>query len=423
MAKRVSDDWISLFRSQLRQSVLIGVDDGQYRPGWFVGPDRKGLVRLQYKRPGKDHTGRTFAAQTLSLPYRWEPASSLEAMKRIREIFVGVERGLSLEQAAQNADARSSGRTVNGIDWRALIESYRLQKLDDEKISIRTWEEIYAPRLAMLLEVMHELDPPTDGWHLLDRLARKKEIGSTTRAMLVDRMAAFLIHCVKREGLPQCWLPPDSKEQKKLIGPRKNKRQGVPLDDTDLLELTMGCPDTEEGRAIRFALQVMAVTGCRPVELKKIRVGDGVLYSGHKKRSGGGETEERRLQILPVRLPGGGVTDFDITARLIAGEQFPDVIPTEMGERIARRVRYYGVWKELFAKYSKRQEHIVPSYCCRYRWIATAHELGIPVTHVASAAGHTPETSLQVYARFKSRTKTQEAFDGAVAKLLESAKA
>ena len=230
MAKRVSGDWVSHFRSQLRQSALVGVDDGQYRPGWFAGPDRKGMLRLQYKRPGKDHNGRAFPAQTLSLPYRWEPASCFEATKRIHEIFKGVERGLSLEQSAQNADARSTGLSVNGIDWKALIESYRLQKLDDEKISMRTWEEIYAPRLSILLKVMHEVDPPKDAWHLLDRLARKKEIGTATRAMMVDRMAAFLTHCVKREGLPQCWLPPDAKEQKKLVGPRKNKRQGVPLD-------------------------------------------------------------------------------------------------------------------------------------------------------------------------------------------------
>ena len=417
MAKTADTSWVTLFRRQLRSSVCVG-DDGQKRPGWYVDEGRRGEMRLQYRRPGIDlATGRPNRAANIALPYRWLQDDTLEASKRIRQIFQGVEAGLSLEQAARKADTGNSNTTASSVDWRHQIELFRKQKQGDERISDRTWAETYVPRFKLMLEALAAADAPANGAALLQRVVETKPYGSRTREVTGNTMSAFLQFAVERGGLADRWAPPAAKAVATLVGPVRRSRNGAPINDTDLLELLAALPDTEQGRRWRFAMQLMAVTGCRATELAKLTVQGGQIWCSHRKRGGRGSTEERGLRILPVQLPLGGATDFAVIERLAAGEALPDHPAGDLGEQLNRLLRYWPAWVQLRQRYADRQQTLVPAYCLRYRWIKAAHSTAVPLPYLAKAAGHSPQTALKVYARFDDEAAATAAFEAAATQL------
>ena len=101
---------------------------------------------------------------------------------------------------------------------------------------------------------------------------------------------AFLRWGVERGHLKPCYLPPDKAPEIK-----KEKRVGYPLTDAQILRLLESLPEGKTHDRWRFALQLMAVYGLRPEELRWLRVKDGVdgpeLWSMYRKSKGGNKGE------------------------------------------------------------------------------------------------------------------------------------
>ena len=195
-----------------------------------------------------------------------------------------------------------------------------------------------------------------------------------------------LLRFGQRQGLPKAWRP--HPEPSEPVGPMKATADGVPITDIELLELLADLPDTPRARKWRFAIQLMAVTVCRASEINLVRVVDGRLLCETETDCPQGR-HHSPLAILPVALPAGGTTDFDIVARLEEGEALPDA-PYRQPVGFLRTNSDFGCSSAISTPAGKR---LVPSYCLRYRWIATAHRHGLPVSYMAELAGHQPETA------------------------------
>ena len=388
-------DWVPLFRAQLKEALVSA--EGQQRSGWSVSEGRTGDMRLMYRRPGKADNGSRHKAQTVALPYQWEARSTGEALRRIREIFLCVEKGCSLQEAADLVDGRSSN--TEGPDWRAVIEEFRVFKVEKQGVDpISTWKSRYEPAMKAVIAVMGSVDAPFNGTRLVEAVAEQKEFGSRTREQWVNYVNALLKFGQKR-GLASAWAP--HPEPSEATGPVKEAAHGVPITDTELLELLADIPNSPKGRRYRFAMQIMAVTGVRGSEVNEVQVIDGKLFCLTKKRTAKTAGTLRPLTILPVMLPMGGTTDFDIVARLEEGEPRPEITYGLFGTRLNEFLRDQSlVWHQLRRKYTAAGKRLVGCYCCRYRWVATAHRYGLPVSYMAEAAGHQPETAIRVYSRF-----------------------
>ena len=388
-------DWVPLFRAQLRE-VLIS-QQGEIRSGWTISEGRTGDMRLMRRPPGKTTDGKRHKAESVSLPYRWEARSTGEALRRVREIFLKVEEGMSLRDAARKVDA--AGSNYQGPDWKQLIEEFRDYKINKTGIDpIATWDHSYRPVMTAVLEVTSAPKAPRTGTELVEAVAEYKELGTRPREMFVS-YCNQLLRFGQRQGLPKAWRP--HPEPSEPVGPVKATANGVPITDIELLELLADLPDTPRARKWRFAIQLMAVTGCRASEINLVRVVDGRLLCETRKRTARKAGTIRPLAILPVALPAGGTTDFDIVARLEEGEALPDVPYGQVGNNLWDFLRTNSdFWLQLRNKYARQGKRLVPSYCLRYRWIATAHRHQLPVSYMAELAGHQPETAVKIYSRF-----------------------
>ena len=65
------------------------------------------------------------------------------------------------------------------------------------------------------------------------------------------------------------WLPPAVTDQYQV---RTEKRIGYPLTDLQIIRLLESFPDDEAGNKWKFAFQLMAAYGLRPIEIKHLQV-------------------------------------------------------------------------------------------------------------------------------------------------------
>jgi len=92
--------------------------------------------------------------------------------------------------------------------------------------------------------------------------------GSPGQRLRIMYGAQLLRYAVAQMGAPARWAPPD--DLVPLIGRRDaaQKNPATPLKDDQLARLLAGIPDPRW----RFAVQLMAAFGLRPVELRFLRV-------------------------------------------------------------------------------------------------------------------------------------------------------
>ena len=97
----------------------------------------------------------------------------------------------------------------------------------------------------------------------------------------------------------------------------KQKRIGYPLSDGQILHLLDNLPAGEVHDRWRFAIQLCAVYGLRPEELRHLLIKDGVsgakLLTTYQKSMGGtkgAKTEPRRLRPLFLRDADGSAIDW-----------------------------------------------------------------------------------------------------------------
>ena len=371
-----TEPWIKPFRGQ------IALTCGE---SWYVRNNR-GRIRLEVRGAG-----------TVSLPFEWTARGSALALPRIQQIFKRWNGGqVTLAVAAQNADTSSSHQQLN---FSQLIDNYRafVPNAGDT-----TWKTFYLPVLRNCAKAF-EGRPPVDGEALAMQCLAQWEQGSRMRQTSRQKLYGFLNWAVQRGHLKPIYSPPAS-----LPEVLKAKRIGYPLSDAQILQLLDNLPDGEVHDRWRFAIQLCAVYGLRPEELRHLRIKDGAngaeLWSIYRKSMGGtkgAKTEPRRLHPLLLRDADGSVIDWNLQARLQVGEQLPPLNRDgDGGQALNQYLRRRQVWMMLKNEAQKLGEQLTP-YSFRHRYAKGMHAANIPIANISEAMGHTIDVHLKSYARFK----------------------
>ena len=371
-----TEPWIKPFRQQI--AATCG-------DSWYVRNNR-GRIRLEVRDAG-----------TVSLPYEWTARGSALALPRIQQIFKRWNGGqITLAAAAQNADTSSSHQK---LDFNELLAKYRafVPNAGD-----KTWQYNYLPVLKNCATAFKDR-PPVDGEALAMQCLKQWEQGSRMRQTSRQKLYGFLNWAVQRGHLKPIYAPPAT-----LPEVLKPKRVGYPLTDAQILQLLDNLPEGEAHDRWRFAIQLCAVYGLRPEELRHLRIKDGAngseLWTIYQKSMGGtkgAKTEPRRLHPLLVRDADGSAIDWNLQARLQVGEALPPLNRDgDGGQAINQYLRRRKVWMSLRDAAEHPGEQLTP-YSFRHRYAKGMHAANIPIANISEAMGHTIEVHLKSYARFK----------------------
>ena len=176
----------------------------------------------------------------------------------------------------------------------------------------------------------------------------------------------------------------------------KRKRIGYPLSDAQILQILDNLPQGEKHNRWRFAIQLCAVYGLRPEELRYLRIKDGAngpeLWTIYQKSMGGtkgANTEPRRLHPLLVRDADSSAIDWKLQARLQVGETLPPLNSEGNGsEPLSRYLRRRAVWLSMCEDAKQQGEQLTP-YSFRHRYAKGLHAANIPIANISEAMGHT----------------------------------
>ena len=334
---------------------------------------------------------------SVMLSYPWSKEGASAALPRIQQIFKRWDGGqITLAAAAQNADTSSSHQKVNISQ---LIDKYRAFVPNAGE---STWKSFYLPVLKNLCACF-EGKPPVDGEVLAMQCLAQWEQGSRMRQTSRQKLYGFLNWAVQRGHLKPIYSPPAT-----LPEVLKPKRIGYPLSDAQILQLLDNLPQGEVHDRWRFAIQLCAVYGLRPEELRHLRVKDGAsgaeLWSVYRKSMGGtkgAKTEPRRLHPLLVRDADGSPIEWNLQARLQVGEALPPLNRDgDGGQALNQYLRRRKVWMALRDEAEHQGEQLTP-YSFRHRYAKATHAANVPLANICEAMGHTIEVHLKSYARFK----------------------
>ena len=230
-----------------------------------------------------------------------------------------------------------------------------------------------------------------------------REQGTRMRQIARQKLYGFLNWAVQREHLKPIYSPPAT-----LPEVLKPKRIGYSLSDAQILQLLDNLPIGDIHNRWRFAIQLCAVYGLRPEELRYLRFKDGKdgaeLWTIYQKSMGGtkgAKTEPRRLHPLLVRDADGTAINWILQSRFQVGEKLPPINSEGNGsEALSRYLRRRAVWLSMREDAKQQGEQLTP-YSFRHRYAKGMHAANIPIANISEAMGHTIEVHLKSYARFK----------------------
>ena len=263
--------------------------------------------------------------------------------------------------------------------------------------SDRTWKKYYVPVLFQADHFYSLKKKPADGEALMMRSLSQWEQGSRSRQIARRSLKGFLEWAVMRGKLPAAYAPPAH-----IPEIRNPKRIGFALSESQIIRLL----DEITDERWKFAIQLCAVYGLRPEELRHLRIKDGVegkelwtIYQKSKGGRSGAKTEPRRLHPLLIEQDGEPL-DWKLQQRLEIGESLPPLgAEGKGGESVRTFLRRRPAWKSLQREAENIGEVLVP-YTFRHRYAKHSHAAGFPVSNIAAAMGHTIEVHLESYSRF-----------------------
>ncbi len=211
-------------------------------------------------------------------------------------------------------------------------------------------------------------------------------------------LKGFLEWAVMRRKLQATFAPPATVP--KITNP---KRIDFALSDSQILRLL----DDIKDERYKFAIQLCAVYGLRPEELRHLRIKDGAegkeLWTIYQKSMGGTKGDKikpRRLHPLLVEDMDRKTIDWKLQQRLEIGESLPPLgAEGKGGEALKTCLRRKNVWNVL-CKEAEMIEGVLVPYTFRHRYAKASHAAGIPLTNISVAMGQTTEVHHQSYARF-----------------------
>ena len=371
--------WVKFFREQVNESTA----------GQFKVLDSRGKMRLQYRPNGEK-------AQSLMLPFDFSKSETIKALPRIQQIFKTFVQGKGKKTLLQAASITEASSSKHQIPWTELINEYRKFVPNAGE---KTWKKSYVPVLTKTGLLMQKgKGKPLNGEGLMMKALTQWEQGTRSRVIARRSLKGFLDWAVMRGKLPAAYAPPASIPEIK-----KPKRVGFALTDSQILRLLEDVSDERW----KFAIQLCAVYGLRPEELRYLRIKDGAegkeLWTIYQKSMGGtkgDKTKPRRLHPLLIEDMDGNTIDWKLQQRLEIGEALPPLGQKgKGGEALRTHLRRRKVWNVLCKEPEMIGEVLVP-YTFRHRYAKASHAAGIPLTNIAAAMGHTTEVHHQSYARF-----------------------
>ena len=382
------EEWVQFYKKQLK--VFLGKNSG-----WYVSKSA-GNIKLEVKTNGKK--------ESRTLPYRWNEQEFAVAVEEIKQIFKRYQEG-NIHTLAAACDITATSNSTNEPSWREIIESYR------EFVpyaSNKTWIKSYyvepkligkktvLPVLNQVIRLMQSNKKPKNGTELMMQSLRQWKQGSRSRQISRRVLKNFLEWAVVQGKIKSSFAPPATVPET-----RDKKRVGFAMSDLQIISLI----DSEKDDKWRFALQLLGTYGLRPVELKHLKIKDGVegkeLWSMYQKSKGGrkGEkTEPRKLEPLYLVNAEGKAMDYNLQSRIELGEELPP-----LGEyasmSLRTRLRRNKLWNLYRIETQDIGEVLVP-YSFRHRYSKASHAEGFPLTNICKAMGHSLEVHLQNYSRF-----------------------
>ena len=385
--KTNTDGWEVGFRRQLLGAV---------GPDLTVGVHRD-KMRLQLRL--LDGT-----RQRVMLPYDWEAAASANALQRIVAIAEALKSDdrPSLAEANAIVQAKTTGPRVAGLDWPGAAKAWHHHKVEQMgSCTEENWVKKHQRVIDAALELMAAKSKPAGVDDLVEAVAARWEPGSRARQIAVQNLSGFLTFAVDRRRFPVTWRP---KPAKAYLGASKGKtkRVGYPLPDAAILRLLEGLPATAAAQRWRFGLQLMAVYGLRPEELRHLAFKSDQLWCNYMKKGGGGETKPRPLYPLPVVDVDGTATDWNVAGRLRIGEELPPIGSTGGGDSLGTYLKRTAIWQALRAEVTAAGEVLTP-YSLRHRYAAEGHRLGLADHLLAELMGHSLESHHRAYSQHQNQ--------------------
>lgn len=406
-AIRRAEKWEEGLRASVRSSSAVG---------WNVC-EHGGRVKLELRLPGQPK-------QTVRLPFDWCKAASGDVLTRVRNIYKLVAEGHSLKGAAEIAEGKAPKPVM---DWAGAVERFRVQKMEHGRsVKPTTWERCYQPVLADAVDLLTGRKAPSDPADLLDLAIRKWAPGSRMRQIRAQSLAQFLRYCVARERFPALWMPPT--DLGSHVGAKASEgapsQKGDPLTDQQIINLVASLPMDAAGCRWADAVRLLAELGLRPIELQHLTVrtdpgtGQSYWWCTYRKRSGGGDTQPRRVHPLPL-VDGDGIPQrWNLIKRWQAGliELPPLSSGNGSGDCVATYLNRQPGWRSLRAVMAAKGERAVP-YSFRHSYSLRGHLRGIDAGSVALSMGHSFEVHCRSYP-WASSSGAAAAFERANAALM-----
>jgi len=401
-AIRHAEPWAIGLRTTVRTSTA---------EGWSVCEFR-GKVRLEVRQVGSPK-------QAVFLPFDWAKSNVGDVLTRVRNIYQLVDEGHSLRGAADIAEGKAPKAVA---DWSGAVVRFKVQKMEHGRaVKPVTWQRCYQPVLDTAIEILTGRKPPTNPADLLDLAIRKWPPGSRARQIRAQSLAQFLRYCVNRENFPVLWMPPlDLASHVGAKGIHSGPSlKGDPLTDQQIINLINSLPVDEAGQRWRDALKLLAELGLRPIELQHLSVrsdtttGRPHWWCSYRKRSGGGDTQPRRIHALPLVDAEGSPQRWSLIERWQAGliALPPLSSGNGAGDAIATYLNRQQGWRSLRAALETKGERAVP-YSFRHSYSLRGHQRGIDAGSVALSMGHSFEVHCRSYP-WASTSGAQEAFERA----------
>ena len=373
----ISPAWVASLRQRLRPALPVGLT--------VKGQQSNGKVVACWNPPGASK-GQAITLAGLT----WAPSQATAIREGMLAIGAELEAGRPF--VAPAPVTATTNRITGGPLWAPLLEAFAQHKRDAGHVSPRTWQRLYAPDMRLVEQHGHSVSTPTA---LLRRCTAGLEPGTRGRQQRIQHVCQLLRWGVSEALLPAEWAPPADLGD--LIGRRLSKPAPAhPILDAELLELLEGLPDPRW----RFAVQLLATFGLRPVELRHLRgQADGSVVCSYSKRTSRGSTEPRIIQPL---LPEGAGDDWrNLAGRLIAGEPLPPLGDARgAAESVSQYLCRREAWRALVAAAAADGRRLA-GYSFRHGFALRAHErFGLSPRVTAALMGHSLTTHSRHYGQW-----------------------
>ena len=385
------EEWVQHYKKQLK--VFLPKNSG-----WYIS-NNGGNIKIEVKSGGKK--------ETKTLPYAWNEQEMAVAIEEIKQIYKRYVEGSVHTLAAATAIASTSNST-NEPSWREIIESYR------EFVpfaSNKTWLKSYyvepklignrkvLPVLNQVIRLMKSNKKPINGTELMIQALRQWEQGSRSRQISRRVLKGFLQWAVVQGKIENNFAPPAT-----LPETKKPKRIGFAMSDLQIISLI----ESEKDEKWKFALQLLGTYGLRPVELKYLKIKEGIegkelwcMYQKSKGGTKGEKTKPRRLEPLYLANAEGKAMDYKLQTRVEFGEALPTLGSNdgEAAMALRTRLRRNKLWN-LYRIETKDVGEVLVPYSFRHRYAKQSHSEGFPLANICKAMGHTQDVHFQNYSKF-----------------------